>query len=102
MQCHYDSIADQRVMEQLRREAARAGEPRPHDHLIKREFFTGYRDADMHAEMDARKQQIEQAGGVVTERTRIGRNATCPCGSGRKFKKCCIERAALVGPPRSR
>lgn len=22
---------------------------------------------------------------------KIGRNETCPCGSGKKFKKCCIE-----------
>jgi len=22
----------------------------------------------------------------------IGRNETCPCGSGRKFKHCCVER----------
>ncbi len=24
--------------------------------------------------------------------TRIGRNAPCPCGSGRKYKKCCLEK----------
>ena len=23
---------------------------------------------------------------------KIGRNEPCPCGSGRKFKKCCIEK----------
>ncbi|MCZ6694962.1 MAG: SEC-C metal-binding domain-containing protein [Acidobacteria bacterium] len=23
----------------------------------------------------------------------IGRNDACPCGSGRKFKQCCIDRA---------
>jgi uncharacterized protein YecA (UPF0149 family) len=23
-------------------------------------------------------------------RKRIGRNDTCPCGSGRKFKNCCL------------
>jgi len=22
---------------------------------------------------------------------RIGRNASCPCGSGKKYKKCCLE-----------
>lgn len=22
---------------------------------------------------------------------RVGRNEPCPCGSGRKFKKCCID-----------
>lgn len=25
---------------------------------------------------------------------RVGRNEQCPCGSGKKFKRCCIERAA--------
>ena len=25
---------------------------------------------------------------------RVGRNEQCPCGSGKKFKKCCIEKAA--------
>ena len=24
----------------------------------------------------------------------IGRNARCPCGSGRKYKKCCLTAAA--------
>jgi hypothetical protein len=24
--------------------------------------------------------------------TQIGRNAPCPCGSGRKYKKCCLEK----------
>ena len=23
---------------------------------------------------------------------KIGRNAACPCGSGKKFKKCCMAR----------
>ncbi len=25
--------------------------------------------------------------------TRVGRNDPCPCGSGRKYKKCCLEKA---------
>ncbi|MCZ6763596.1 MAG: YkgJ family cysteine cluster protein [Alphaproteobacteria bacterium] len=31
----------------------------------------------------------------------IGRNDPCPCGSGKKYKKCCMgaERAPTVGPP---
>ena len=28
---------------------------------------------------------------------KIGRNDYCPCGSGRKFKKCCMPNAALTG-----
>jgi tetratricopeptide (TPR) repeat protein len=29
----------------------------------------------------------------------IGRNATCPCGSGKKYKKCCLvaDEASLIG-----
>jgi hypothetical protein len=29
----------------------------------------------------------------------IGRNDPCPCGSGRKFKKCCLERSAAGHRP---
>jgi SEC-C motif-containing protein len=28
---------------------------------------------------------------------KVGRNDPCPCGSGRKFKKCCLAREAVVG-----
>ena len=26
----------------------------------------------------------------------IGRNELCPCGSGRKYKKCCLQKNNLV------
>src|SRR5215211_2185266 len=28
---------------------------------------------------------------------RVGRNAPCPCGSGLKYKKCCLSKAAPAG-----
>lgn len=28
---------------------------------------------------------------IVRETPRVGRNEPCPCGSGRKFKKCCLR-----------
>jgi len=28
--------------------------------------------------------------GVRPNRNRFGRNSPCPCGSGAKFKKCCL------------
>jgi len=38
--------------------------------------------------------------GVARRRPRrIGRNSPCPCGSGKKFKKCCL-RSARQGAPR--
>lgn len=30
---------------------------------------------------------------VANEGERTGRNAPCPCGSGRKFKQCCMRKA---------
>ncbi len=28
---------------------------------------------------------------------RIGRNDPCPCGSGKKFKKCCVDNPEIIG-----
>ncbi|MFC3120902.1 SEC-C metal-binding domain-containing protein [Agaribacter flavus] len=28
---------------------------------------------------------------TVTNRPKVGRNEPCPCGSGKKFKKCCLH-----------
>jgi len=33
------------------------------------------------------------AGGTTNPFRHVGRNDLCPCGSGKKFKKCCLERA---------
>lgn len=61
------------------------------------EVFTGPRIRDLKEAMDARLKEVEALGGKLTHRTAIGRNSPCPCGSGLKFKKCCIGKAALVG-----
>jgi hypothetical protein len=44
--------------------------------------------------------QYQQPTGRLAERQRtsgslrsVGRNAPCPCGSGRKFKNCCLKRS---------
>ncbi|MBC7854880.1 MAG: SEC-C domain-containing protein [Pirellulaceae bacterium] len=33
---------------------------------------------------------------VVGDSKRVGRNGACPCGSGRKFKQCCIRKSLQV------
>jgi hypothetical protein len=33
--------------------------------------------------------EIIGAGTPVTTQPKVGRNAPCPCGSGKKFKHCC-------------
>ncbi len=30
-------------------------------------------------------------GGTRVDYSEIGRNDDCPCGSGKKFKQCCID-----------
>ncbi|HEY5610702.1 MAG TPA: SEC-C metal-binding domain-containing protein, partial [Thermoanaerobaculia bacterium] len=36
---------------------------------------------------------------VVRSAPKVGRNDPCPCGSGRKYKKCCAGREETVAPP---
>jgi hypothetical protein len=47
-------------------------------------FLSGY-DGDGEAE---EREPIEP---FVREGRKIGRNEPCPCGSGKKYKKCCLE-----------
>ena len=46
------------------------------------------------AEQDEEADPLERTGVVsepyIRELPKIGRNDPCPCGSGRKFKKCCL------------
>lgn len=67
------------------------------DRVLATEVFTGPRVRDLHDAMDARLKAIEAAGGALIHRAKIGRNTPCPCGSGLKFKKCCIDKAEIVG-----
>jgi preprotein translocase subunit SecA len=38
--------------------------------------------------------QTEEGKGVTVRREgkKVGRNDPCPCGSGKKYKKCCLEK----------
>lgn len=66
-------------------------------HGIETSFFLGTNDAANHRAMDADLKRAEAHGGQLVARSKIGRNATCPCGSLRKFKKCCIGKARFTG-----
>ncbi|OFZ10841.1 MAG: hypothetical protein A2Z20_03780 [Bdellovibrionales bacterium RBG_16_40_8] len=39
---------------------------------------------------DVRKREIDRQKLVEENRKTVGRNEPCPCGSGQKFKKCCM------------
>lgn len=60
---------------------------------MRREFFTGKSDEEVMRKMSDRLVEQEAKGFQLVRRQKIGRNAACPCGSGLKFKKCCITKA---------
>ena len=60
---------------------------------LRQEFFVGEAAAEIARKMDARLAALKGEGHTLVRRVKIGRNAQCPCGSGLKFKKCCIGKA---------
>lgn len=59
---------------------------------IEREFFGGT-EIEQRSKMLEALQEVETRNNVTASRVirkKIGRNSSCPCGSGIKFKKCCI------------
>jgi uncharacterized protein YecA (UPF0149 family) len=54
------------------------------------EVYAGMGRAIYEALLDAEREAGETPGTVeVDETAPVGRNDPCPCGSGRKFKRCC-------------
>jgi uncharacterized protein YecA (UPF0149 family) len=95
MQSHSMSAAAFEIFHEQRpnivhHEHLRDGQVRVH------QAYTGQRAADIHAAMDADQAEAQRLGSGDFHRTKIGRNAPCPCRSGRKFKKCCIGKATVV------
>ncbi|MES2903270.1 MAG: SEC-C metal-binding domain-containing protein [Pseudomonadota bacterium] len=60
---------------------------------VAREFFVSSTMLENHQKMDARVAELSAQGVPTFRREKIGGNATCPCGSLLKFKKCCIGKA---------
>lgn len=40
----------------------------------------------------------DQSGSLPLRRPQVGRNEPCPCGSGKKYKKCCYDRDLAQEP----
>ena len=49
------------------------------------------------AEWDARHRRTKAADASV-QRKKVGRNDPCPCGSGKKYKKCCLAADEAARP----
>ena len=46
---------------------------------------------EIHAYWLARRHEIATHSPVRRSEPRVGRNEPCPCGSGKKYKKCCLH-----------
>ena len=55
------------------------------------EFFSGKDNKELTQKMDNRLNELQEKGHTLIKRVEISRNQKCPCGSGKKFKKCCIS-----------
>jgi len=53
-----------------------------------KEINLGLKDARIRTARSIQEGAIEKSAGQAKS-TKIGRNEPCPCGSGKKFKKCC-------------
>lgn len=66
---------------------------------VLREYFTGSSAKQMVTKMDERRSELETKGYTFVGRRKVGRNERCPCGSGVKFKRCCLEGAQRTDTP---
>lgn len=85
-----------------------SGEPLPCDATrLRRSMETG--NADLYKQFRARHKKLPavyahcrrrelEARQAVQDAGTIGRNDLCPCGSGKKYKKCCLGKPALSTP----
>jgi hypothetical protein len=53
------------------------------------DFITGR--ASRHVPIADEEMEDERLAPIVREMPKVGRNDPCPCGSGKKFKKCCMK-----------
>ena len=41
--------------------------------------------------LDLNEENADSTPSHVRQAPKVGRNDPCPCGSGRKYKKCCLD-----------
>ena len=64
-----------------------------HPELEEEDYEDDELDDDNYEEDDELEESEPPSLTIVRRNERIGRNDPCPCGSGKKFKKCCMNQA---------
>ncbi len=64
--------------------------------IISPEFYNALQDASvenkkLRRELGDYTEMVIKPSEAQLKRGRVGRNEPCPCGSGKKFKKCCVK-----------
>jgi preprotein translocase subunit SecA len=54
------------------------------------EFARSQQQTNTGADVDAKPEPIRNRG------SRVGRNDPCPCGSGKKYKNCCLRKGGMI------
>jgi tetratricopeptide (TPR) repeat protein len=74
-------------------------------HAPHKQFSTSLSTSDsqqlvgfFHESLDGRTYGHEE-GFELAQPSKVGRNDPCPCGSGKKYKKCCGKPTAIQSPP---
>jgi preprotein translocase subunit SecA len=62
-------------------------EPAPQKNILEDARYQGADDTQ--AQFAATKEEKIAPGQTIVNKSEIGRNDPCPCGSGKKYKKCC-------------
>ena len=57
---------------------------------MRQEFFAAATNKKLKKQMDSRLEELPDE--TLVRRVKVGRNQKCPCGSGRKFKRCCLSK----------
>lgn len=87
------ALADQPVWQRLEILDCVAGQPDDVEGVV--EFVAHYMSEQSPGSLRERSRFVYEQGawfyldGQVGQPTKIGRNAPCPCGSGKKYKHCC-------------
>ena len=50
-------------------------------------------------ELDDEEGVIDAPPDTIVRHAHVGRNDPCPCGSGKKFKKCCLKKGSATNSP---
>ena len=71
---------------------ARKEEFRDDAAAIARQANSGYADGGQMPQQAPKPQQPKKPETVRRQGPKVGRNEPCPCGSGKKYKNCCMSK----------